>query len=403
MLRYTLVVVTYSAVSWLLLYLFFQKVSAIFLGDLFLVIDIVFYLLAIYYSGGEQSWLYFILLARVIDQMVTTTKRTLVFAHLIAIGYVLFAVYLAYGEQRPISWSAELAKAAFLYFTGLYISMAARPTERRRHRAAAAVATARQLIVQLKEQSQRLKLARAHAEEASAAKSVFLRTISHELRTPMNIVIGMSYVLDQTDLTDEQEDNLSDIRKAAESLLRLLDDILAFSALDTNKLEVEKLSFDFFETIDETLRPLADRAGDKGLNLEIRLDRGLPRMVEGDPRLLRLVLSHLVSNGIKFTAEGGVTVDVARATDSDSVRIEVTDTGIGFEVDDFDQLCEPFVQADGSTTREYGGAGIGLAIVRVIVERMGGAMGAKSAPGEGSALWFELPLGAPEKVREGPA
>jgi signal transduction histidine kinase len=383
------IALSYSLVSWLVLRLFFERVRIVNLGDLFLGLDIVCYVLAVYFTGGERSWAFFILLIRVIDQVVTSVRRTLIFAHLNVLGLLLLVVYLDAGEGRAISWSTELAKALFLYLTALYIAAAARPSERRRRRAAMAVRTARKLIEQL-------KVARAKAEAASTAKSVFLSTMSHEYRTPMNAIIGVSELLDRTPLDQVQKRYVETLRSSADSLLGMLSDILDFAAVDTGQLEVEKRPFDLVAAIDRVLVPVAARAKAKDLQLESRCDPELPAEVVGDPMRLGQVLSHLLGNAIKFTWEGGVSLDVRPVREDCSglsIRFEVCDSGIGFAMEDLERLLEPFIQADGSTTRRYGGSGIGLAVAKGVVEAMGGTFGAESSPGHGSTFWFVLPVG----------
>ncbi len=396
MLEFGIVAGVYCLVSWLALVLFSASVRRFDLGDLFLTLDIALYMVAIYYAGGDRSWVFFIPLVRVADQVVTSVRRTLVFGHLITAAYLLLAAYMAFVEHRPISWSTELAKALFLYLTALYISTAARPSDRRRRRAAAAVRTARQLITRLKDQSHQLDAARAQAEEASTAKSVFLATMSHEFRTPMTIVLGMAQLLDRTELSDQQRKFLASLQKGAQSLLQILNDILDFSALDVNRLTINELEFDLREMVADGLEPLADRARGKGVEFRVETDHRLPARVVGDPARLQQILKLLVDNAVKFTSQGQIVVKIAPAGDPEAplrVRFDVSDTGIGFPIEELDHLFGPFVQADGSAARRYGGSGIGLAIVKALVEVMGGRIKAVSTPEEGSTFTVELPLG----------
>jgi len=395
MLHFTLIVMAYSLISWLVLRTFFDRVHFMDLGDLFLGLDIVFYVLAIYYTGGDESWAFFIVLIRVADQVPASTWRTLLFAHLGVLGFVLLLLYLAFVEDRPVSWPAELAKVFFLYLTALYICSAARPSQRRRRRTSMAVRTSRKLIDQLARQSRQLQEQRARAEEASAAKSVFLSTMSHEIRTPLAVIIGHAELLQTTEDPDARRRYLANLSGGANTLFTILTDILDFTALDTATLTVEDRPFELVDTLTKALEPMVDRAGNKGLELESEIDTRLPPVLRGDPQRLGQVLSHLLGNAIKFTHEGTVRLLIqpwAEDPSGRTVRFEIKDTGVGFEIDSLESLLEPFFQADGSTTRRYGGTGIGLAIVRAMVEAMGGTFGAKSAPGEGSTFSFELPL-----------
>ncbi len=242
-------------------------------------------------------------------------------------------------------------------------------------------------------------VAQREAEQANQAKSTFLAMVSHEVRTPMNGVLGMIDVLERTQLSAEQLGALSTVRYSASSLLRIIDDILDFSKIEAGRLDLERLELSTAELIDGAVETMAPQAAAKGLALSASVSAGVPERVVGDPVRLRQILFNLLGNAIKFTEEGSVRLVLEQGPASDdpetvTLCMRVSDTGIGLTPDQQSRLFQPFVQADSSTTRRFGGTGLGLSIVRRLAEAMQGTVELQSEAGVGSVFTVTVRLEA---------
>lgn len=272
------------------------------------------------------------------------------------------------------------------------------------------LAQGRQLSVQyLNALEDRLSLesAKKLAEAANEAKSHFLANISHELRTPMNGIIGMTELALETQLTAQQRDLLETSRNSAVSLLYLLNDVLDFSKIEGRSIQLDSTAFDLSKLVSETAQVFETQAKEKGLSLGCDISPEIPRQVTGDPARLRQILVNLLGNALKFTPAGRVLIRATVESKNSReilVRFAVSDTGIGIAKEKHSLIFQPFAQADGSMTRKYGGPGLGLSIALRLVQMMGGKMWLASEPGKGStfhfSVRFEHPLPEPESEPE---
>src|SRR5689334_3250517 len=233
------------------------------------------------------------------------------------------------------------------------------------------------------------------AESANQAKRRFISVISHEMRTPLNAIIGMADLLRGTALSREQADMLQTLRSSSRLMLGLVEDVLDFSKIEAGKVVIEKADFDLHALVNSTCRIVAAQAAAKGLDFVVSIMPEVAPAIRGDPHYLRQVLINLAGNAVKFTEKGGVTVHVSTQAESESsvrLKFSIRDTGIGIAPAAQARIFESFTQADQSTTRRFGGTGLGTTIAKQLVGLMGGKIGLESAVGLGSTFWFEIDL-----------
>ena len=392
LLAYMAVVEAYCLLSWWTLARFFDRVKAFDLGLVFLNTDMVLWAVSVYVSGGQTSWLFFIMALRVADQSFVNFQRAVVFAHLVPFWYAAMLIYQHLVDGVAVDWSRAAAQILLLYLCSLYLLLSGRNAEALRNRSSAAMRLARDSIVQLQDRSRQLARAKEEAEAASVAKSQFLANMSHEFKTPLNAVIGYSEMLMEEPDTDPEtrRSDLARIRAAGQHLLGLINEVLELARLESGGANLQAEAIDAATFVQEAVVSLGVTAEKNGNTLHVHCSPTVGHLVT-DPAKLRRILLTLLGNALKFTEQGQVRLDVELDEAGAGVVFRVSDTGIGMSEAQLSRLFQPFMQADASTTRKHGGAALGLTLTKRYCEMMGGSLTVDSKICAGTVFTARVP------------
>lgn len=385
-----------ALVAWGLLYRFYDLAwRGLTLDDLFLVVDMVMVSLLVYFTGADRSLLFPLYLFRVGDQTHTTFPRAIFFTHLVTAAYLGVIAWAVAVDGHAVSWGQQATKVVLLYATGFYISLTTREAERLRRSLRESIQMTREFSLRLVAQAEELQAAKQGAEDSSRAKSAFLAATSHDLRTPLNAILLYSELLREDAEAAGQEETVQDLKKihsAGQHLLQLLNDLLDLAKVEAGKMSLylEEVGLPvFLEEVRNLASPLMSQ---KGNTFRVEIDPALGALVT-DATRLRQILLNLLSNAAKFTEAGTISLSVHRAQEPSGewMVAEVRDTGIGMSPDQLGRLFQEFTQAEDSTTKKFGGTGLGLVLCQRLCGLLGGAIQVDSTLGEGSTFTVRLP------------
>ena len=329
-----------------------------------------------------------------LNQVNAHIKRVVIIAGVILIVSVIVTFLLAFLLQRIITH--PILKLAS---TTLNISRqkdySVRIEQDRGDEIGTLIESFNLMLQEIEKQNNELIKAKTRAEDSSKAKEQFLANMSHEIRTPLNGIDGMTGLLMKTNITDDQKEYLHAVRTSVDALLVIVNDILDISKIEAGKLDLEYIGFNLKESLNNTIRSLDYKAKEKGIRLQHNFDDHISTILIGDPVRLNQIIINLINNAIKFTHEGGVTLNctLVRKTDTtNTIEFRVTDTGIGIDKDKLEKIFESFSQEDESTTRKYGGTGLGLSISTQLVQLYKGQLKVESEKNKGTSFYFEIEL-----------
>ncbi|HEY4002808.1 MAG TPA: ATP-binding protein [Candidatus Xenobia bacterium] len=386
----------YCLGSWWILRHWYQALrDRVHLGTLFMALDLVAWTCGIYVSGGQQSRLFFVLLLRSADQVPIGPRRVMGFG---AVGIACYLAMLAWVHQVdgvPVAWSTQVAKMLFLGAASSYLVFPALENQRLRAQNAALIRAARDALGALNAHAIELEEARVNAEQAARVKGEFVRKISHELRTPMNGILGMTDLALETELTGEQREYLTLARRSSVELLAIISGLLDFSAMERGEVQLSDQPFRVREVLERVCRACLEKARAKTLEVEWTAAPDVPEALVGDGPRLEQVLLCLGDNAVKFSERGKVAFDtrvLEVSEDTVRLRFTVSDNGPGIPADKRDLIFESFRGSDDSLTRRHGGFGLGLTISQHLVGLMGGRISVLSEAAEGTQLSFDIPF-----------
>ncbi|MDG1049555.1 MAG: ATP-binding protein [Planctomycetota bacterium] len=382
----------YALVSWKTLALLYRPEGTRDLSLVFLRLDLIAAALLVACTGGAASWLFFVPWIRVADQVTGGVRRCVEFVPLCLLSHTAgVALGDAWLGHTP-NWPLEFLKIGGCATLALHVALTSKIAEKMRSRTRATLELARDAISELRQKSEELEFSRREAENASKAKGMFLANLSHEFRTPMNGIIGMTELTLDTDLDREQDEYISTVQRSARNLLHIVNDVLDFSKIDSGAMRYALLPFSIRGCVRDALVLTAAQESARDLQVTCDIDEDVVDVVSGDESRLRQILVNLLSNSLKFTLEGFVSLQVKAAEEPGTLTFEVEDTGVGIPATKLETIFEAFTQAEESTTRRFGGTGLGLAISRDLCVGMGGHMKVQSEERRGSRFSFSLPL-----------